>query len=196
MTTDGEHYLSEVHVWIGKKPLPKKGKKCKSAPGLLGCTYENINATSFQVNGTSSNTCHGNTSGSQIWVAIHAVTCDIKCENESFTGDSEIYLSKDEETEVEVSKSNDYINTFDYQIFPNPVEDGQLEVLINAVEANNVSIRVFNIHGKLIHQNKLQVFKGKNKYSLDVDDLDSGIFFLHINNGDKGINKRFIKVNQ
>ncbi len=196
LTTDGEHYFSEIHVWVGKNPLPKKGKKCKSAPGQLGCTFENINETSFQINGLSDNICNGNTSGQQIWIAIHAVTCDLICENESYAGGSEVHFSKDDETDLEASKSSDYINSFDFQIFPNPVEDGQLEILINTVEANNVSIRIFNIHGKLMHQNKQQVFKGKNKYSLDVDELDSGIYLVHIQNGNNLISKRFIKVNR
>ena len=190
-TNDGEHYLQEVHVWIGCNPLPKKGKKCKSVPGQLGCTYENINSTNFLIDG-SNNICNGNTSCDQIWIAIHAVTCDLKCENESFNNtDIETSFIQNDKTEIQISKMN--INTFDYLIYPNPLEGGKLDIAMNILDENEVFIRIFNIQGVLIHQKSLQAVEGENKYSFDMQNFDNGIYFLNIQNGEDVITKRFIK---
>ncbi len=87
-------------------------------------------------------------------------------------------------------------DVFDYQIYPNPVIDDNLEIMMNVVDENIVIINIVTIQGIVIHQKSIQVSKDNNKYLLDIENLESGIYLINIQNGAQIITKRFVKVNE
>lgn len=62
-------------------------------------------------------------------------------------------------------------------IYPNPVN----EILtIKGLEQNKVSIQIFDVSGKLVYHNKLNV--NQNKIEIPVSHLEKGIYFIKIFN--------------
>ncbi len=75
----------------------------------------------------------------------------------------------------------------EFQLYPNPTKDKLF--LSTTSSAENLKIKIYNIEGKLLSNLNLE-----NQTSLDVSNLESGIYFLNIEdeNGNKAI-KKFIK---
>jgi hypothetical protein len=76
-------------------------------------------------------------------------------------------------------------NLADVSIYPNPVED-QLQIITSADVTNKIAT-VFDINGKRIINVKL------NTNSLDVSNLQSGVYFLRLESEGKSIKRKFIK---
>lgn len=64
-----------------------------------------------------------------------------------------------------------------YSVYPNPVN----EILtIKGVEQNQVSIQIFDVSGKLVYHNKLNV--NQNMIEIPVSHLEKGIYFMKLLN--------------
>ncbi|WP_068599343.1 T9SS type A sorting domain-containing protein [Vaginella massiliensis] len=63
------------------------------------------------------------------------------------------------------------------KIYPNPV-NGNLTV--NGINQDNVSLLLFDITGKIVYQNKLNV--NQNKIEISVSNLEKGVYFIKIFN--------------
>jgi len=77
--------------------------------------------------------------------------------------------------------SND---VFDFSIFPNPVTRGQLNVSVTGAQAQKLTI--YNMLGQVVR-------KGVFTETVDVSNLDAGVYILEIEIDGKALNKRFIK---
>ena len=76
------------------------------------------------------------------------------------------------------------VTNFDFSIFPNPVTRGQLNIQVTGTEAETLTI--FNLLGQVVR-------KGAFTETVDVSNLDAGVYVLEIElNGSTKI-KRFIK---
>jgi len=73
---------------------------------------------------------------------------------------------------------------FAFEIYPNPVKGTVLNVELLGVEATHFA--VFNMLGQ-------QVSKGAFTNSIQVGELQSGVYFIEISNGEQKFTKRFIK---
>ena len=181
-TDDGEHYLSEVHIWVGCQPLPTRGPKCKAAPGQLGCTYEFENTTEFTITDCEGDLpCDG-----QVWIAIHAVTCDLICpgedqENDGFIDNSD--LPAVSHTNLSEVKKLD--------VRPNPAKD-QIEVLFETELEEKAVIRIFDLNGKLVKSEIYQTQVGQNTMQLDIDELSGGLYWISAQFESKIMNARFV----
>ena len=94
---------------------------------------------------------------------------------------------------VAVFKSNP-LSTKDFyknelNVYPNPVND--VLILDSKEEIGNLTIKIFNIEGKLL---SIQNLNMKKQVSVDVSSLSSGIYFLNIED-EKGNTtiKKFLK---
>lgn len=77
----------------------------------------------------------------------------------------------------------------EFIVYPNPVNDAL--VLISQVEIGNLTIKIFNIEGKLLSTQNLEFEK---QVSVDVSNLTSGIYFLDIEDGSGNSTiKKFLK---
>jgi chitodextrinase len=69
-------------------------------------------------------------------------------------------------------------------IYPNPVSDNQLNVMLNGAEAKE--IRIYNLQGVLINRQAYAV-------SIDVSDLQSGMYLIEVVTSRKNFIQKFIK---
>ena len=73
----------------------------------------------------------------------------------------------------------------DIKLFPNPVDGNKL--FISSTE--NIKVNIYNVLGKLIHKENLST--GTN--SINIKDLQSGIYVIKLNSGSKSTSRKFIK---
>ncbi len=191
--TMNDHYLAEAHVWVGCTPLPsdKRGRKeqCKHSPGQLGCTYDGLGGlTSFVIDD-----CSGGCIGDELWIAIHAVTCELVCSSNvnPMLADETPPTIENERSEAVPSTTLSDI----YQIRPNPVVD-QLELVIDANESGMQKINLYSMTGELLEVMEYEVAKGQNivKLNIDAGKFSTGVYFLNVTDDSKVLwNGRFVK---
>ncbi len=71
------------------------------------------------------------------------------------------------------------------QIGPNPT-NGHLRIALNVENASENELKIYNLSGQLISEFPLNLLQGFNDFTLDLDNLSSGIYRL-ILNGSSGI---------
>jgi len=147
-TTDGEHYINKIHVWMGCTPLPmkKKGKitMCTAAPGQFaqygGCSFTVNSDTIFNINGNSGNLCDVPVCA-QLYLALHFETCDLLCEGESTEGSFDEPL-------VESDTMED-VKAIDFKAYPIPFKD-IITIDYNFDFDTDVMIEIYDVSGSLI----------------------------------------------
>lgn len=65
-------------------------------------------------------------------------------------------------------------------IYPNPVTSGIIHVEINLRKAQEVTISITDIHGKLVNYKKLQANKGLSNNPIDLHHLTNGIYYIKV----------------
>lgn len=88
--------------------------------------------------------------------------------------------------------TNQVIGSKDFEVsqnFPNPFSANTM-ININLPKAMPVSIKVYDLYGKVILEEKQSFVKGKNEYSLNRDQLSSGVYFYTIKAGMHSATKR------
>ncbi len=94
-----------------------------------------------------------------------------------------VFLSSDMEEE----------NTFDFQIYPNPVKD-ILYLDLFTESANEINVSIHSVYGQLIRQNVIRSKGGNVNTSINVSDLSEGVYLLRIEHPTKGTQSaRFVK---
>ena len=83
--------------------------------------------------------------------------------------------------------TNEIFNTSEIKIFPNPAQ-GKIR-LIGEIEES--TFKIFNVNGKVVKTGQFQKSFVQN---IEVENLESGIYFIQISNGDKLFMKRFFKL--
>ncbi len=79
------------------------------------------------------------------------------------------------------------------KLYPNPVKT-QLKVSFQSKENKVAVLRIHDLLGKVIKENKSELVRGNNDMVFAVDQLNPGVYFLEINiSGEKKVVKRFIK---
>jgi hypothetical protein len=73
---------------------------------------------------------------------------------------------------------NEYTNSYDFQIFPNP-NNGDFNVAYKASKIKS-NIDVFNIQGQLVYENTEERIVGDNNTKLNLKKLDKGVYFIKI----------------
>lgn len=77
-------------------------------------------------------------------------------------------------------------------VYPNPAAD-LVYVSLEAGRTEKTTAVITDVLGKTIASQNINLVKGKNTATLNVADLNSGVYFITINNSNEKITKRFIK---
>ena len=67
----------------------------------------------------------------------------------------------------------------DVNVYPNPVQD-QLNVKINASQASEMNISIYNITGQKVMESNTTVCTGINERQVNVSELNAGIYFVTV----------------
>ncbi|HYF33217.1 MAG TPA: T9SS type A sorting domain-containing protein [Chitinophagaceae bacterium] len=68
----------------------------------------------------------------------------------------------------------------DNVIIPNPVNDGLLTVYLNIQKAQRVSVRVFDVQGRLLRHQDRQLQEGVTTHNVNVSTLQKGVYFVQV----------------
>jgi minor extracellular serine protease Vpr len=71
----------------------------------------------------------------------------------------------------------------EYQVYPNP-SDGVLNIKTIYIPNDKTSIKVYDLKGKLVFENKIVEFH-ENEFALDLSNLENGIYFTELKSGNK-----------
>lgn len=77
------------------------------------------------------------------------------------------------------------------EVYPNPAND-RIQLNYYTTEAGAVSIQVLDVTGKAYLTQNTQANAGVNTFSLALDNLESGVYFVQIKNGEKQSIDKFI----
>jgi len=89
----------------------------------------------------------------------------------------------------------EYNNTkIEYFIYPNPTTD-HLFIEIDLTEKTNLTYSIYNVNGQILNSYPISAYSGLNKYSINIDNLNTGLYFLNIKSNDNkiNINQKIIK---
>lgn len=78
-----------------------------------------------------------------------------------------------------------------FEIFPNPAKE-TATVHLNSTKSLVTNLIIFNALGEIVQQKEVALTEGKNKIDLDIENLNSGIYFVSIKNGETSISKKLI----
>ncbi|WP_020535888.1 T9SS type A sorting domain-containing protein [Lewinella cohaerens] len=90
------------------------------------------------------------------------------------------------------SSIDDSILRFDLKFipYPNPVKSGDLNITFYSVGNGFVNVKVYNLNGHLLSQQKEFVVIGDTTLTIDIGPLPSGSYFIQLDNGkEKGTAK-------
>jgi hypothetical protein len=83
-------------------------------------------------------------------------------------------------------------NFSSYNVYPNPVKE-KLNLECNLKQNTLVQVEVMDIQGKLIKAQDFAMNKGENQVSVDLSDVQKGIYFVEIKCNDQVLVKKVIK---
>ncbi len=78
------------------------------------------------------------------------------------------------------------------KVIPNPTENFA-DVFFEAYAATTAMIKIFDTKGRLVLAKELQCNKGNNRYTLDLQNEVSGMFYITLVIGDKTYNAKLLK---
>jgi D-alanyl-D-alanine carboxypeptidase len=84
---------------------------------------------------------------------------------------------------------------FDLSVFPNPAHEN-INLQFTSSEKRKIEIGIFNQLGKAVKENLQYSATGNDIYSIDVSDLSSGIYYVHLNIDDKIISRKIVLMNE
>ena len=76
-------------------------------------------------------------------------------------------------------------------VFPNPATDYISGTFASAID-DNINLRVFDMLGRTIQSQQVSVTEGLNKFTLDLNALSDGIYFIELRNSSERIVNKFI----
>jgi hypothetical protein len=80
---------------------------------------------------------------------------------------------------------------FNVNIFPNPTELHQLSFTVFSDNNRNLECTVFDVQGKVVKTLNYRGAVGEQKINIAIPEINSGMYVLHIKNGENVITKRF-----
>ena len=79
-------------------------------------------------------------------------------------------------------------------LFPNPVEEGgMIEVIVDSNTESNSLIQIFNNIGQVVYSKNENLISGKNRFQLDVENLEAGVYITTISSAGSTVTERFVK---
>ncbi len=75
---------------------------------------------------------------------------------------------------------------------PNPTTDGLIRLDYSSSNNGELSINVFDVTGKLLHNQYGSLVKGNNQIDLNLADLNAGMYFVKLNQGNNSSYEKII----
>jgi hypothetical protein len=94
-------------------------------------------------------------------------------------------------------EENDIVTTIEESSFiayPNPAHD-LINIRYNSTATGAINVRIFDMIGRTVKSLNANVDEGENKFSMDLAELNKGIYFVEISNADKKLVKKIILEN-
>ncbi len=79
----------------------------------------------------------------------------------------------------------------DFNLYPNPAQN-EVNVAFNSPQSETVTVRIFDMVGKVVRTTEIGVNTGDNKFSFDLADLTKGIYFIELNSSSERLVKKLI----
>jgi subtilisin-like proprotein convertase family protein len=89
-----------------------------------------------------------------------------------------------------IALANNIVNFENFALYPNP-NDGSFNIKFNSNSTNDINIAVFDMRGRSIF-NKVYQNNGVFEQTLQLDNVQSGIYLVNIQDGDKKIVKKIV----
>ncbi len=80
---------------------------------------------------------------------------------------------------------------FSVNVFPNPIAEHQLSFSVNSDNNDKLECTIMDVQGKVVKAIHLKGNVGEQQFKLGLNELNSGMYVLHIKNGENSISKRF-----
>lgn len=93
---------------------------------------------------------------------------------------------------VDVTGVEEEVLSDEFYVFPNPAEN-HVNVFISLTDAENTTINVLDLSGKVINTLNLGVVEGDKTVSVGLDGLSSGVYFIEMINSNGRQVKKFAK---
>ena len=77
-------------------------------------------------------------------------------------------------------------------LFPNP-NNGQFTLQLLGNTEDDANVRVFDVTGKMVIQQRYAATKGENRFTMDMAAAPAGIYFVEVTVGDQRLVKKMIK---
>ena len=107
--------------------------------------------------------------------------------------DGDGIINENDDTISGYLNSNNFISiNYSIDIFPNPT-DGIFNLKLNSQQNLNAQLFIFNIEGRKIYDENLNLDKNENKL-IDLSHHKSGIYFIYLNSENKIILNKTIKI--
>ncbi len=103
-------------------------------------------------------------------------------------------ISEDEEEVLKQSGIENGINDLsidNLNFYPNP-NDGKFNLSFNLAEKGNVQIRIIDMNGKEVYNEKMKKFSGEYNNDIDISNSKKGVYFLQVKQGKKVLNKKIV----
>ncbi len=100
-----------------------------------------------------------------------------------------IQVDLDETTENLGVRQVEFLSKFELHTFPNPTTY-LLNIDAFSIKNQNIKIELININGQVILEDELDVVKGRNIHSINVENLEEGLYFIRWTQGNEtGVTK-------
>jgi PKD repeat protein len=176
---------SSTPILINVNPTPTADASFTQTNGSFTVQFLNnsTNASSYSwdfgdgTTSTSTNPSHIFATGGDFTVVLTATNGD--CSN-TFT----INL-----TSVSVSEN---VAFEDLMVFPNPTEN-ELNIQFSSFDSGMMNATIFNVAGQIVSAEAFAVNAGNMFHTIDTSNLESGVYFVNLNNNTSNITIRVIK---
>ncbi len=81
----------------------------------------------------------------------------------------------------------------DFTLYPNPVLSELKVSFQSPKEQSALDIKIYNVQGTLVFEQKGEVFKGANIFLINTNEFAQGMYFLTLDNGEEFVKMKFIK---
>ncbi|HEY0679890.1 MAG TPA: T9SS type A sorting domain-containing protein [Chitinophagaceae bacterium] len=75
-------------------------------------------------------------------------------------------------------------------IIPNPVRNGSISIYLNIEQSQRISIRLYDLYGRLIRQQDRQIPEGNSAHTMNVPNLQKGMYMVQVTGEDFKIVKK------
>ena len=78
------------------------------------------------------------------------------------------------------------------QVYPNPISNGQLNIVLDSRQAQQVSIQVLDLSGKVVLSQTEQLYGSMSQIEVDAAALSTGVYVISISTNDTMITEKIV----